>query len=256
MSSHEDGASRFDNEPGGADSASETPDDSQSLRDTDQAWPPPSKDQNLPGAGPFGMWIFLASLSMSFLAALVGYIYIRWGKADWIPEGVTGVPDVLWGSTAVILLLSLFSHFAKRAVQADQQARLRGFCVAAMALAVAFCALQVFAWREMWPYHHYDGGKMYAVTFVILTMLHSVHVLGGIVVQATVTIFAYRGAYWSLHYPWGTLRVHVLALPRRGVDCVLCRTAVRNVGFLPAPGDFFQQPGGSERRRPTFQSER
>ena len=69
--------------------------------------PSGDKKSPAPGAGPFGMAVFLISLSMLFLGSLVAYAVVRARAGDWPPAGAPALPRALWGSTALLVACSV-----------------------------------------------------------------------------------------------------------------------------------------------------
>src|SRR4029077_3778329 len=54
--------------------------------------PREARDGDIPGAGVLGMWIFLATLGVLFVAAIVGYLVVRLKATDWPPPGMPRLP--------------------------------------------------------------------------------------------------------------------------------------------------------------------
>ena len=89
------------------------------------------------GAGALGMAFFLASLTVLFLASLVGYLVVR-SRADvWPPPGSPALPPGLWVSTAIILASSATAHLAVVGIRKGNQIRLLVGLLATTALGVA-----------------------------------------------------------------------------------------------------------------------
>ncbi len=67
-------------------------------------------DLHIPGAGTFGMFVLIGSLSMLFAASMVLYVVFRSrvGVMDWRPHGLDHLPVTLWAST--VLLVSCKRH--------------------------------------------------------------------------------------------------------------------------------------------------
>lgn len=164
-------------------------------------WPPHEKGENLPGAGRFGVRLFLASLAPAFAALLVGFIVLRVRATEWRPADAPALPPSLWVSTVLIMACSLAAHVACTAVRQDRLRAMRRALWLTLVLAVAFTVCQAIAWQAMVPSATQADAKLYMVTFYLLTGLHALHVLGGIVLQGWVIARAWRGAYWSYHHP-------------------------------------------------------
>lgn len=183
----------------------------------------PERDRRHPAnvgkrLGGFGMFLFLTSLAILFAASLVGYLLIsywahtprevRLSDGTWtqvqanVPE--VHVPVLLWVSTGLILASSITMHLAQRAVKRERQATFRGYMLATLGLAIAFCALQVPALITLLNDHFASipetrsaAAPVYALAGLVafLIIVHAVHVLGGLLPLGYVTRRAMHDAY-------------------------------------------------------------
>jgi cytochrome c oxidase subunit 3 len=160
--------------------------------------PDPDKGHRAPrGAGVLGMWLFLAALTMLFLASLVGYVVIRMRRGG---IGTVTLPWGLWVSTALMLSGSVSIHLALRAVRRERQVRFRQMMVASLALACSFVAVQAPSMAVLLARHR-PGTAMagapvsaYGLIFFLI-LVHALHVIGGIVPLAVVTGKALKHRY-------------------------------------------------------------
>jgi len=156
------------------------------------------KHDPAPGAGPFGLAWFLASLGVLFAASIVAYYAVRVPMAEAWDEGLPPLPVILWVSTLVLLVSSGTMHLALQGARRDQGAKLRWGLYLTDFLGVAFLVLQVVAWRMLYERAGAPALEtLYGVTFYFLTALHAAHVIGGLVPLAITTYKARRGAYSS-----------------------------------------------------------
>jgi cytochrome c oxidase subunit 3 len=155
-------------------------------------------DQNM---GVFGMLIFLASLSVLFLSSMVGVIVVRLRADEWVPEGAAGPPMSLWISTAVILGCSFAVHRALLAARSGAKPKLVRWLIVTLFLGVVFLILQTYNWWEL----HVGGVTprtgLYGFTFWVMTVLHGLHVIGGLLPLGIVTTRAAQGAYAPEFHP-------------------------------------------------------
>lgn len=168
-----------------------------------EPWPPVQKGQSLPGAGLFAMRLTVVSLAVPFVVCAIAAWAIRAQAKDWLPEGMSGVPNVLWVSTAVILGASWTASRTLRAVREDELARTRRYVIATLALAIGFLILQFVAWIEMLSAFEELPADLwlYKRLFFMLTGLHVCHVVIGIIAQCYLFIPLGANRYWSLHHP-------------------------------------------------------
>lgn len=156
------------------------------------------KQNPAPGAGPFGLAWFLASLGVLFAAGIVAYYAVRVPMGDAWDEGLPPLPVILWVSTAVLLVSSGTMHLALQGARRDQDAKLRWGLYLTDFLGVAFLVIQVVAWRMLYERAGAPALEtLYGMTFYFLTALHAAHVIGGLVPLAITTYKARCGAYSS-----------------------------------------------------------
>jgi cytochrome c oxidase subunit III len=163
-------------------------------------WPWQVRTPEIPdGAGTLGLSLFFVSLGMLFLASMVGVLVVRLTA----PEGAlrVGFPAIGWASTGALAAVSLSMHCGVRAIQSDRKRPFQAWMIGALASAFAFLLLQSVFWSQLLgqdlAVEKAVESGLYA--FLLLTSLHAAHVVGGVVMQALVTVRALRNDYWSLH---------------------------------------------------------
>jgi len=168
--------------------------------------PPPDRsfrsDAGLPAssAAPLLMALLIASLAMGLGAVLVFYFVMRARLPQWPPPGTPPLPAGLWLSTGLLLAASAALHSAVRAARRDRVVAMRRLTRAAAALAAAFLLSQTVVWFTAYARHMPPQLNMYAITFYLLTGLHALHVLGGLVPLGLVAARAARGRYTAGHH--------------------------------------------------------
>lgn len=160
---------------------------------------PVSRPPNPPGTGRLGLAVFLISLVVLFAASVIGVLAVRFDSPQWNSEGAPQFPDLAWVSTAVLLLISISSHLAYRAVQIDRQKLFRILSCLTFGCGILFLYLQQQVWRILLEAGLSMENSLYGYSLFMLSALHALHVVGGLVVQGWVVIQGFRGAYWSLH---------------------------------------------------------
>ena len=155
----------------------------------------------MPGPAParIGLWVFLAVAS-SFFALLVSAYFIRMSPQmarglvlrDWRP---VIEPAILWLNTATLLASSIGMQLARAAVSRGDVARARAGMFAGGIFALAFLAGQLLAWRQLQAAGYYAAGNPANAFFYLLTALHGLHLVGGLVVWGrTVSRLPRQGA--------------------------------------------------------------
>lgn len=163
--------------------------------------PRSGRDGEIPGAGVLGMWIFLATLTVLFLAAIAGYLVVRLKASGWPPPGMPRLPAGLWLATPVLVAGSVTVGRAARLMRAGEPTPATRFLAATLALAWVFLAVQTWNWWGLIRVQVTASSNLYAFTFFMLTGLHAAHVIGGIVLLTVVLLRARAGRYGSGHHP-------------------------------------------------------
>jgi cytochrome c oxidase subunit 3 len=159
------------------------------------------REAGMPGPAParIGLWVFLA-VATSFFALLVSAYFIRMSPRleqgvvlkDWRP---VIEPSILWLNTAALLASSIGMQLARAAVGRGDVARARAGMFAGGVFALAFLAGQLLAWRQLQAAGYYAAGNPANAFFFVLTALHGLHLIGGLVVWGrTVSRLPRQGA--------------------------------------------------------------
>jgi cytochrome c oxidase subunit 3 len=111
---------------------------------------------------------------------------------DWqsIPK-----PPILWVNTIVLLLSSVVAQWAWSSIRKGNEKGLRHGLLLAALLGVAFVAGQLWAWRQLVIAGVYLQSNPASSFFYLLTAMHGLHLLGGIVALAWTTVRAWQNAY-------------------------------------------------------------
>lgn len=125
--------------------------------------------------------MFLAVVTSVFALTVSAYLMRMEMAADWrsLP-----VPGLLWVNSAALVLASLALQLAWRAAARDQGRWLRWRLVAAGGFTLAFLVGQLLAWQQLETAGYYLTANPANAFFYLLTALHGVHLLGGLVAWA------------------------------------------------------------------------
>lgn len=161
----------------------------------------PSQATGLPPryAGIVGMALILASLTMLFVASLVGYAVVRITSPNAPQWGALYLPWLVWPSTAFMLLSSLAVHGAIVAARRERHKIVQTCLILTTLAAALFLTLQTPAMIELMQNHRQQTSQqdpvyLFGLLF-ILVLLHALHVVGGLAGLAIVNFKAYRHAY-------------------------------------------------------------
>jgi len=159
-------------------------------------------------AGKLGIGLFLVSLGMLFAASLAGFVVIRLelGQRGLWPNDLPSLPHGLWLSTFTLVVSSITMQWALHSVRAGRLAQLQAGMMATTLLGFCFLVVQSRCWlvwlEPVWQRWHQSNEYRYALTsFYILTGLHALHVMGGLIPLTIVTRNAFRGDYSSSFFP-------------------------------------------------------
>jgi len=137
----------------------------------------------------FALWLFIVSIIMIFASMTSAYM-VRQAEGNWTPFEL---PPVLWISSVVIVLSSLTVQLAFFAAKRDKLALTQGLMAITLLLALGFLYLQWESWVRLVQINVYLVGNPSGSFLYILTGLHALHLLTGIVYLAIVTINSFRG---------------------------------------------------------------
>lgn len=159
-------------------------------------WPPgwTSEDAAEPQKYRIGMWVALASILMLFISLTSAYIVrgvpaLGGGQDDWLP---IDMPLVLWINTVILLASSISIELARRALKRNEYSRFKGWISLTTLLGVAFLVGQLMAWRQLASQGVYINSHPHSSFFYLLTSLHGLHLLGGVIALTYVTVAAFR----------------------------------------------------------------
>jgi cytochrome c oxidase subunit 3 len=128
----------------------------------------------------------LVAVLMTFSGLIAAYVVIATnGAIEWKPFNL---PIPVWISTGLILVSSITYHIAKKSFDDGDQARARKWLLVTTVLGGTFISSQILAWTELARRGMYVQSNPYAGFFYILTALHAVHVLGGIIALGSVIL--------------------------------------------------------------------
>ena len=133
--------------------------------------------------------VFLGVVTVLFMLLIVAYAG-RMAYEDWRPA-----PQIrlLWANTLVLLLGSLGLEFAQYAVRRGKQKLLHQSLLAAGLCTLLFLIGQAQAWRELGSLVYFQVTNPAIAFFYMITGLHAVHLIGGLVVWGQILIRLWRG---------------------------------------------------------------
>lgn len=144
---------------------------------------PPEPERTPPPEGyRIGVWLVLVSVTMLFAALTSAYIFNQAQRQPIV------VPKVLWLSTAIILASSLTIELARRALKRRIENKFRWWIGVTTVLGFGFLMAQLVAWRQLSDAGFYVNRNFHSGYSYLFTALHGVHLLGGLIALAFVTL--------------------------------------------------------------------
>lgn len=140
-----------------------------------------------PPTAKIGLGVFLAVAGVLFALSISAYS-MRLQASDWWP---LPVPRLLWFNTGLLILASAALEWTKtRSRHADLNG-VRFGLIGAGVLTLAFVIGQLVVWRELVGEGYFLASNPANAFFYLMTGLHGLHVLGGLVALARVTFRAF-----------------------------------------------------------------
>ncbi len=137
-----------------------------------------------------GLRVFLVVVTVVFLLLIVVYT-ARAELADWRP-----LPNLwlLWPNTALLILSSVGLQWARVASNRGRIGGVKVSLAVGGGFTFAFLAGQLLAWQQLAAMGYFSATNPANASFCLLTGVHGVHLLGGLVAWSRTTAKVWRGA--------------------------------------------------------------
>jgi heme/copper-type cytochrome/quinol oxidase subunit 3 len=129
----------------------------------------------------FGLWLFLGSEVLLFAGLIGSYLFLRTGARSFGSPGAE-LERLMTAFNTLLLVASSFT-VARAVKAADERARAR-WLGATLLLGSAFLGLQVSEYAGLLGHGILPRTSLYWSCFFVLTGVHGLHVLGGLVALA------------------------------------------------------------------------
>jgi cytochrome c oxidase subunit 3 len=141
-------------------------------------------------------WLLMTGIAMLFAGLTSAYVVLR-GVPTW--EHLR-LPSQVWINTLILLASSLTLELARRSDKADKAAALRQWLGITAILGIAFVSGQILLWREMTASGVLLTSTLHSSFFYVLSGIHAVHILGGLIALAMVSVKAWSGRLSSISF--------------------------------------------------------
>lgn len=148
------------------------------------------KDRRAMGMNPskFMVWLFIVTIVMLFAALTSAYI-VKQSEGNWL---YFDLPRIFWITTAIIMLSSISMQSAYWASGRDDFGKLKAFLIITILLGATFLVGQYYSWKQLVAMDVYFVGNPSGSFLYVLTGLHAIHILSGLVFLLIVTVSAFR----------------------------------------------------------------
>jgi len=123
------------------------------------------------------MYLLMTVISITFLFITNAYLF-RMNFADWqsLP-----MPSLVWFNSGALVLASVGMVWAKQGAKVDDNSNLKIGLMATGVFGVLFALGQIKAWQELNTFGYFLASNPANTFFYLITALHVMHVLGGII---------------------------------------------------------------------------
>ncbi|MCS7311813.1 MAG: cytochrome c oxidase subunit 3 [Acidobacteria bacterium] len=142
-----------------------------------------------------GLWALLVTISMLFAGFTSAYLARR-AAGEWTP---IPLPRVLWLNTLILLASSATMEVARRTLRSWNLRALKRWLGITMVLGLAFLRGQFVAWKSLEQQGIFLPTNPHGSFFYLLTAVHGLHVLGGLIALGVVWFRAWRERYTPYH---------------------------------------------------------
>jgi len=136
----------------------------------------------------FAMWLFMISVTMLFAAWTSGYV-VKKGAGNW--EYIE-LPSMFLYTSVIIVLSSASMQWAYISAKRDNILHIRIATAVAGFLAICFLIGQLMAWNELVAQGDHFVGNPAGSFIYVLTGIHGLHLLGGLIFLIVVLVNAFR----------------------------------------------------------------
>ena len=130
-----------------------------------------------------GLKMFLVVVGVLFMLLTITYAG-RMAFEDWRP---VPQPWLMWQNTIVLILSSVAMHWAQSAARRDEWHNAKLGMLGGGVLTFAFLVGQLLAWRQLVAQGYFELTNPAIALFILITGLHGLHLLGGLVAWGRTT---------------------------------------------------------------------
>jgi cytochrome c oxidase subunit 3 len=160
---------------------------------TKQGVVPTSQESVTSSAPKVGLWVFLAVVSSLFGLFASAYTMRMAGHGGLASWQQLDEPNLLWINTLILVLASGAMQVARNRIDSDDIAGGRTYFLSAGLLTLVFLGGQLLAWQQARAANELGPDSPAFSFFVLLTAVHGLHLLGGLLVLTRTTLRIWHG---------------------------------------------------------------
>ena len=136
-----------------------------------------------------GLWVFLTVVTSLFALFISAYT-TRMEVGDWrpLPE-----PTLLWFNTAILVFSSIALQWARHSADTENINGIRYGLALGGVLTIGFMIGQLIAWQQLGALGYHASTNPANGFFYLITGLHGLHMLGGLVAWCRPSLKVWRG---------------------------------------------------------------
>lgn len=148
------------------------------------------RDHKESGINPrkFIVWLFISTIVMLFAALTSAYL-VKQGEGNWLHFNL---PQMFWITSLVIILSSVSMQITYFAAKKDNIVKIKIFLIITLLLGLVFLYGQYRSWGELISQDVFFVGNPAGSFIYVLTGLHAIHLISGIIFLSIVLYSAFR----------------------------------------------------------------
>ena len=148
------------------------------------------RDRRAIGMNPskFMIWLFMVSIAMLFAALTSAYI-VKQSGGEWLNFNL---PGMFWITSIIIIVSSITMQLALRSARADRFDRLKMYLIITTILGLTFLIGQYQSWKQLVEMDVYFVGNPAGSFLYVLTGLHAVHIISGLIYLLIVIVSTFK----------------------------------------------------------------
>jgi cytochrome c oxidase subunit 3 len=147
-----------------------------------------------------GVWFFLASEVMLFGGLIGSYVSLRSANPGFAQSASALNAPLATLNTILLLTSSYMMAMAVASIKAGNQAKLRLYLFLTALLGAGFLGIKAVEYSQKFAHHLYPSTDVFFGFYFLMTGIHALHVLLGVLVVLGTLVKATSGAYTMIYH--------------------------------------------------------